>query len=300
MTPPFIEKLINPLFYDPTIDKSINQDKTYKEICEIFGVNSLELHPLQYQENDTVNFSNGPRIFWTKFNGDLVKVRICKSHDEAESIIKRVEFARDISIPVCAPIKAVKKYSIFKYELGDILNENLDTEHVNEISNIQSRMNNIKFDKDTNIEISSKVDELCSISIKYLQRGLGHESINNLKKVINKKPKIIATYDHQDYGIHNIIKTPDSRILVVDEEAFGILPLGYGVIRPVFDRPKYRVSKNTSIEEYLKNHSEESREYILNNLNFFLALFILRNSYRRLRAGNHIAAQKLLAEARDL
>jgi len=301
MATEYIRTLINPLFYDPTLDKSISsKETTYKEIREIFGSNALELHPLQYQDKDTTNFSSGPRIFWTEYNNELWKIRLCNNPHDAENIFERTKFAKRLSIPISEPIKIMGKYIILKYEPGNILSEESSEQYINEISQIQSKMNIVRFDEKVDKQIDLNIEELCNISLKGLQKNLGHESTQRIKEIVSARPKIIATYDHQDYGLHNIIKTHDSRIILVDEEAFGILPLGYGVIRPIFDRPNYRISANITIEEYLKHHSAESREYILTNMRFFKAVFILRNSYRRLRAGNHIAAQKLLAEAREL
>ncbi|MGV8151224.1 MAG: hypothetical protein ACP5NV_05860 [Candidatus Woesearchaeota archaeon] len=295
-----IESLINPAFYDPELDKGIYTGKdVHLDIKELFKSGSVSIMPLQYQEYDTINFSTGARLFRVNHENHSFKVRLCANSEEAQGILTRLNFARTIGIPVCASLQMHGNYLLLTYEEGDVLPEKLSKEEISIISNIHSKMNSVRFNNTTDKYIETKVLELIKISINNLKDEIDNQDLYLIEKKLRDTPKIISTFDHQDYGRHNIIKAKNNSLLIVDEEAFGILPLGYGVIRPVFDRPKYRLSENLSLSNYLKSYSEESQEYILSNLAFFRTLFVARNGYRRIKAGNYSAAKKLISEVRN-
>ncbi|HGJ67642.1 TPA: hypothetical protein ENS27_19965 [bacterium] len=295
-----IESLINPAFYDPELDKGIYTGKDiHLDIKELFKSDSVSIMPLQYQEYDTIHFSTGARLFRVNYENNFFKVRLCANSEEAKGILTRLNFARTIGIPACAPLQIHGKYLLLDYEEGDVLPEKISKEEISIISNIHSKMNGVRFDYTTDTCIATKVHELIKISINNLKDKIDNQDLSLIEKKLRDIPKIISTFDHQDYGRHNIIKTKNNSLLIVDEEAFGILPLGYGVIRPVFDRQKYRLSENLSLNDYLKSYSEESQEYILSNLAFFRTLFVARNGYRRIKSGNYSAAKKLISEVRN-
>jgi len=297
-----IEFLSNKSFYDPTIDKSISIGRDiYSEIIEIFDQQHIHIFPLQYQDKDTVNFSTGARLFKVQSKNDFFKVRLCADPEDASGISIRLNYAQSIGVPVCRPLKIVKEYLVLSYEDGKKYEEKISDGDITEISKIQSKMNSVRFEPAIDGYIENKVCELIEISLNQLSHKFKSPDILLLEKKLSQKPKkIIATFDHQDYGLHNLIKKKNNKPLIVDEEAFGVLPLGYGVIRPVFDRLNYRLAENISLTQYLKNYPRETQEYIFENISFFRSLFIARNCYRRIRAGNIAAAEKLLAEVKTL
>ncbi len=295
----FQKKLISDNFFDLENSKKVtlDRDKIIVEISKILGVNVKNITPLKYWENDTKKYLKTERVYSIIYNNHFLKIRYCKNHMEAKSLYARSKFAYQNKIPSCKPINIIKNYVVFEYFKGENLVTTNNKKVIKKISEIQYKMNKISIDPIISGTLRFKIKKNTKKWILFLKsKGLIDKSQGSiLLRSIEHLPKIIPCFDHQDFGVHNLISDGKS-IKIIDEEAFGILPLGYGIVRPVFDRNNYRVVKNKSLNDYLLTYNAKERNYIKDSAVFWKNLFIIRNSVRRYYIGNTQGAKKLLRE----
>jgi len=298
----FLEtELINPFFYNPLINKS--QEKLeflIEELGDLFGIEKSKISPLQYTDPETKNYIKFPRVFKLKFRDGTLKVRSSDNESEANRLLERADFASSLGVPMSVPLGRKGRFSVFEYLEGDSLSSEESFKYVSTIASVQALMNSVVFGRELDERVAFLTSKMIDDCFWYLRdKGV---DIDLLKRVESNLDylNIRATFDHQDYGIHNIIIDTKGNIRVVDEEAFGIIPLGYGIVRPVYGRINYRVVENGNPEDYFNSWDGSLRDYLIKNLGSMRALFILRNSVRRFMVNNELGARNLLEEANGL
>jgi len=293
-----MEKLINHRFFDLEKSKNtlITEKEIKKEISRLYNVNYTSIKGLIYQEHNTIRFKKIPRVYYFIKGNLKYKVRYCPTTNDAIDIFLKSVFASNNKLPVSKPIRLTKNYILYKYTDGDnidIINKNT----VKKIAKLHSKINNIQYDNANCKKIlETKLKYCIKKWILYLKNNkfdLIYE--NKIDDKLKSIPPIIPCFDHQDFGVHNLIINK-KKIYIIDEEAFGILPLGYSMIRPIFDRNKYRIIKQKKVFDYTKYFKFENSKYFIDNLPFFRSLFILRNTVRRHIVGNIVGSLRLIKE----
>ena len=285
--------LWNLAFYNPEIGKFSQPTPLSIEcLSKYFNIPIKKIKPLQFSDKETKEFMQGARVFKVKTNRHY-KVRMCNNEDEAKSVFERSQFAFKIGIPTPRPLFQQDSLVVFEYIQGRQISLSERASFLQEIAKVQNTMNKTRV---PNVD-EGLVERLTKGMIDQTLFQLGffdQTSARVLKDKLAKKPALVPVYDHQDYGIHNLLLTGSRRIIVTDEESYGILPLGYGIIRPIFDRENYRIVDDKDPVKYLKFF--DAYDYLMENLSFFRSLFIMRNSYRRFKMGNHKGARALLGD----
>ena len=294
--------LLNPLFYDPFTNKSVvTLDSAMKQLSDVFKIPKQNIVPIQYADPETKNFIVAPRVFILNHNGTVLKVRYNSDISEASAVICRAQFAYNLGIPASKPIEFRENFSVFEYITGDLMTLEDSSSHTREISAIQSKMNTVVFDNNVDDYVRAMTKNMVNCCLDYLiQKNINAVILRKLDKLPNRLCDLKASFDHQDYGIHNLLIDETHRIRVVDEEAFGVLPLGYGIVRPIFDRHNYRVVREKGDLSYLDLFTNDQKRYFIDHLDILRALFILRNSVRRFVVGNDVSANMLLRESAEL
>ncbi len=294
-------ELVNHLFYNPFQNKGvIKLEHLLPELESVLEVNKENILPLQFGDNETKNYIVSPRVFRVNLGGDMVKIRYSETEDEAEKLFLRSNFAFSLGIPVSSPLARLGKFTLFEYLEGNLINPNFSENYIGQISEIQAIMNSQLFKSQENY-IKSLLEEMVEKGLSYLSfKGVDLISLKKLERNLFDFGFIRAVFDHQDYGIHNLLVDSENHIKVIDEEAFGIVPLGYGVIRPIYGRDNYRVVRDKDPAKYLDQFGYSQRKYIEQNFSLLRSLFIFRNSVRRFLVGNDKGAFELLKEVNEL
>lgn len=298
-----LDKSVNALFYNPLKNKSADSNKSIiLKLSELLRVLPRDIQPLQFADAETSNFISSARVFKIKVPEGTVKARYCSNETEARRTLNNVNYARSIGVPCATDLYCVYNFALFSYVIGNPLQKFLTEQEIGTIGKIQGNMNSYRYDDQANKYHSEQVSQLekkCLFELEHSEL-IPRMPLIKLKESLRKRPPIYACFDHQDFGKHNLIVDITGNYHVMDEEAFGILPLGYGVVRPLFDRDNYRIADSVSLTTYLAGHDQFAKEYILENINYFRALFIARNSLRRLCVKNESGAIQLIREAEQL
>lgn len=291
-------RLINVYFYNPFLEKRAGRKR---EISHLLGVSENDVHDLQYDERETKDFIEGARVFGVDYYGKHIKARYCRNKREAEGVFLRAKYASETGIPMSEPLGVLENLALFSYIEGRSLSCDESELYLDQIASAQHSLSKNKFGAESNMFVEELLTKMISRCVSKLKEVcFGMESLEKIEKILEVKPDIIGSFDHQDYGLHNLILGEDKRIYVVDEEAFGLLPFGYGIVRPIFDRENYKVTSKKNLERYLSFFTIEQREYVTANLDYFRAIFILRNCLRRYISGNTEGAIKLISEVNEL
>lgn len=291
-------KLVNRHFYNPFLQKKGGRKS---DISNLLGMTEDDIFPLQYDERETKDFIEGARVFKVHYGGKQIKVRHCGNKKEAEEVFSRARYATRYCIAMCEPLEVVENLALFSYVEGRPMHPDEAHEHLDQIASIQAALTRVEQEEHASLFVDQLLTKMVLRCFSRLgEIDVGSRAIEKLKKALDSKPRIVAVFDHQDYGLHNLVVRRDGKVHVVDEEAFGLLPFGYGLVRPMFDRRNYRITADDNMVRYLSFFTKEQREYFMSNVNYFRALFILRNSVRRHLVGNEEGAIKLLTEAEEL
>ena len=296
----FTSHLINPSFYNffdrKTTKEPDSLTKIISEISDLFKVKKDAIFPLQYNDPGTKNFSQFSRVYLLKSKGIPLKIRYASGKREAKKLFYRASFAKSLGVLMSDPIEVRGRYVSFSYIPGKNATNANTSSMIKQIAFAQSLLNSAKITpKATKIvqDLTSKMILKC---LDYLSKKKISKSIlKGLEsKLIGKK--FLASFDHQDYGIHNLVINEDSKICIIDEEAFGLIPLGYGVIQPIYGENNYSIisGNKRDFKKYLIFF--EQQDVIMHYLNSMRALFILRNSVRKFMVRNDLGAHRLLAQ----
>lgn len=291
------KNLLNDLFYTPDINKS---EMEIDAIASILELPKNLLTSLQYNDRETIKFIK-PRVFIYPDKNAMVKVRVCHTNDEAEGVYRRALFAYKQGLPVAQPVKTVKNLALFVYIDGTQANfEN--AYQVKEISKIHSQLNNISISAKDNLACISKTKHLIDYCIKEVTTLIGEKLAHKAQNTLHSKSFLfLPVFDHQDFGKHNVICASNtSKYFIMDEEAFGIIPFGYSIVKAIYERENYRLISPEYLDLYLESFPNGLSDYYRTNENRLRLLFILRTYVRHQKVGNFLDAKKLLSMIDEL
>lgn len=277
----------NESFYDLFLDKSGGVPLFRRSFDEY--VNSLGFSvecSLQYDEKDTRSFSS-PKVFLLSKCQERLKGRIFNNEGEAIRASENLKYAYEKGISVPKIIFENPPFLILEYVPGDNLLGN-KSGLIGKIGELHSSLNIPQGGfEDLGKKFFLLLGQCCDFS--------GGDRV--FKKVKSIFPKVFyPVFDHQDFGIHNLIFSFGKPYLI-DEEAFGVLPFGYSLHRAIGGRFGYRVCESEEDKKkYLSNFSDAQRNYYLETENFWDIFLKLRSVKRALVVGNFSLADKLKGE----
>lgn len=287
-------ELFNEAFYNPQIQKFSATIENKKDFFQQrINEDIIDINILQYFDAETKNYISGSRVFHLVTKEGEYKARLCANKVEAKKLANRnieVEKTLDNKAKL---LKLEDNVVLFEFLQGKNLTASDATKHLEEIAQLQIMLNKQKYGSLTSV-LEKNVTQLIKESISTVEQ-IDKRIYQKLLATVNTFPQLIPVLDHQDFGIHNLISDED-KIYLIDEEAFGILPLGYAIVRATMERPAYGLGHINSFEEYIKYHPQETQKYVKENKKFFFALHTLRNCKRRFDVGNSVGVKKLLKE----
>jgi len=254
------------------------------------------VRPLQFQEANTTGFSR-PRIFLCDA-GDhtLVKARVCTSKQEAERIFSNVQIASSLGVRTPQVIITNESILISEFANGEHCTNPTD-EQIVLVAQAHHKLN-YQLPILEN-QLRQQLGTLFNASYNVIGEQLGQQEAETVKAVVeyNQPQKFIPVFDHQDLGVHNIIWSDDGQPVIIDEEAFGIIPFGYSLYRATEGRSGYKVCHtDQQALGYKKQFSDQQNQYFVETHDYWKNLLKVRSTARALIVGNVDLARKLITE----
>ncbi len=276
----------NPAFYNLSFKKGLGVDKHLEKFRQFIKDKGLELlSPLQYDDPTIKSFVT-PAVFLVREGKSYFKVRVCDSDQESARIIKNINYARSRDIPVSKVVCASGPLVFLEYTPGETI-KNLSSRDRIKIADIHNQLNHTIPLK---LDLRSKLIRLIGDSIYVLKDF----DIGRYKELCQELPNVLPVFDHQDFGLNNLIRTPEGFSLV-DEEALGILPWGFSVYKAMEGKRGFNICCNSQdVQEYLSCFPKDKSDYYHKTHQFFGSLYTLRESARVLIGGNKNLARKLI------
>ncbi len=283
-------------------DISRKTDKTNVDLLEVIARFGLEpVTSLRFglsgkeQENNT---SFGHMILCTDSKGNKVKARNCFSSSEAERMERSVAFAANNSIQTPKILARDGQVIILEYIDGENPEGVLPLEDIRLIAEAHAEMEIPLPELES--KTAEKLHKLISEALLKLREYLPEATVEPLEKALIEKfpTKIYPVFDHQDNGVHNILKGKDGQYWFIDEEAFGVLPFGYTLERALFGNGGHTICKNDSQREvYMSCFTPEQIDYYIKTREFWKMLLVARSSARALEYKEVDRALGLINEA---
>ncbi len=263
---------------------------------QVFDLDKDSIHILQDEESSKNPLFRIKLIRARTKEGIKVKVRFFEDRSQAVRSFESTSLAYGAGVPTTEPLSLDGTLGLFSYVEGkNLIRENLNESDVREIGKIHSTLNNSQryVNGEEFRENSEGMVERASKNL--LDSGLLDEPF----KI--KHPHFIPVLEHEDFGIHNVIKGRERKFTLIDEESFGILPFGFGLVRPLYDKVFRITASSKRGETYLSQFDEEKRQYFRDNANYFIFMYVLRNASRKLTGTDDIESVKtLVAKAKEM
>lgn len=290
-----MNSLLNKHFYDPNLNKKAFELDVIRHLALQMPV---KVKPLQYSDDETTSFTN-PKVFLLEENDKKIKIRFLPNRDEALALYSRAKLAYDSGLRVSRPLRCQENMVFFEYIEGSHL-ETFSTSDVHEISKLHAHLIQVSIPDVCQPTCELGVQVLIHRSLAAIQPFAPRHHFQILQSILKNVPNIFAVFDHQDLGKHNLIKDMSGEMVLIDEEAFGVIPFGYSLVRIFYGRANYKVASPDLLGIYLDAFPQHLAEHFIQRKEFFRALFIARNAVRRLNVGNHAGAQSLIEEVTQL
>lgn len=279
----------NPSFYDILHNKGNGLTENMVLLKEFAGKRRLKIKSaLQYDDGATKNFGV-PRVFLLSDDTSYFKIRICNSTSEALRIGNNLGYALSNGVPVSRVIEVSGPLVLLEYILGEKINE-LSQDDIKKISKIHSLINHpIEFKG----YIEENLENMILSSMDILPKS---DELSRMKDAFYDEfpESFIPVFDHQDFGVNNIIKGK-GQFFVIDEEAFGILPFGYTLHRAIKGRRKYNVcNSEEEMNLYLSNLLPIYQAYYSKTRKFWEIVYKIREGARIFVSGNKDLAMNVL------
>lgn len=286
--------LENTYFYNLTHLKDSGLADIQDVTIAISSVGLKIVRPLQFQEANTLGFSQ-PRVFMCRSDQEgLVKARVCTSSEEAARIERSIGFARAIGISTPNAIRRSERFLVLDYTTG----EHKPELSPSELIAVAQLHNTLNFripgiEVQLHSEIIRLLDDCYELIGTQVYQGQAAYAREMVQEVF--PDSLIPVFDHQDLGKHNLIWPPDGQPVVIDEEAFGITPFGYSLYRAVQGRKGYNVCINDIDRQvYLEQFPAERVDYFHATMRFWELLLKTRSTARALIVGNRPLALSIL------
>lgn len=277
----------NPFFYDLNYDKSKGVKLFFNSFIEEMRKSGYEIKfPLQYQHSDTKGFGM-PKVFLLSKGNKLFKGRIVNSEEESKRIENNLVYAKQMGLPVSELVESMHSFMILSYivEDKDLV---FDNEMIREIGLLHSRLN---ISQVSNKNFLGKFEKMLMDCCNFCERP---ELYKKIKKTIPSD--FYPVFDHQDFGIHNLI-IHNKKPYLIDEEALGLLPFGYSLHRALNGRSGYSICNSFEEKEiYLSQFSKEKREAYFDSMLFWENFLNLRSASRAKVVGNLKLSKKLMGQ----
>lgn len=287
--------LINSLFYNPKNNKA---QSSYESVASIIGISPTSLQPLQYSDYETYQFS-APRVFRFDQAGSRLKARVCCDSVESNSVFVRISHAYNYGLPVAKPIGVMQNIVLLSYIEGSVV-QNFSPEDVITIAQLHSRVVATPIGEQDKTAVIELMNNLVYTCLTELCAMTSRSVYSRLVELADDLPQVMPVFDHQDFGRHNLIRSDSNELYLIDEEAFGVIPFGYSIVRAIYERDNYRITTSEHLERYLREFPVQLADYYKENELFLRILFIIRNAVRRRMMGNVEGSNRLLREIDQL
>ncbi len=283
-------------FYD--IDRSAGQTEI-DFLEEIAKMGLKPIKPLRFGVKgwDTVNINEfGHMALCEDQEGRKYKVRNCFSLSEANRMQTVVNFATAKKVSTPGIVGRKGQVLVLDYIEGDNPSESLEELDLLAVAKAHFSME-IPFET-LEGRVREKLNDLINYSINFINE-IDSDKARYLKNKLDElfPDKIIPVFDHQDNGVHNLLKGVDDKFWWIDEEAFGILPFGYTLERALYGNGGHGICVSEAQREtYVSVFTDEQIEYYNNTREFWKLLLVTRSVARALFNKDLVRAIKLLSE----
>lgn len=260
-----------------------------ESICENFDLRS-NYEPLPLQDRDAKKYNGQCKLFKV---GDI-KIRFFPDSESAERVFECSLSAYKKGIPISEPLKLKNNSILFRYQEGKTCTSltGVDFEIIGKIhSDLNSITEIVDYEDTLRIMLNKGADYLFNTEYINYKTALRIQDM--------EIPRLQTVLDHDDFGIHNIIMT-DKGFGLVDEESIGVLPFGFCLIRPLYDK-NYGICKdNKQRLVYISQFNQHQRSLFEANERFFIFSYLFRNSIRKLEHNNQDGGIKMLERLKTL
>lgn len=220
-------------------------------ISENYRAPLEKIFPLQ-NEGSKKNLWEAKVVCIEDKDGKKFKVRWCRDEDEARKIYSRAQFAYASGVPTARPLTLCRETILLEYINGKDCLGSFSRNDVSFVGEIHANMNSSVLH---NFSLTNSfLEEMCrfiSEGSRALYDGsiFNSQTVKKLERLPN--PQVIIVFDHDDIGRHNYLDTLAGRKMLLDEEAFGYLPFGFGLVRPLYDVSLKIVKDREELQLYL-------------------------------------------------
>ena len=274
-------------FYNPHFKKNSGVVKYNYLFLNFVKEQGFDFSPLQFEE-ETTKKSGSAKVYLLRRGEDVCKIRICCSEREALIIDRNVQYACSLGLPVSRSLGVFGPLVLLEYLPGEAFDKGVG--NVRSIARIHAAMNK-------EIKAGGVENKLRNLFISSLEVLSGLPNLKNCLSDFNKNfpAELTPVFDHQDFGINNLIQLQKGGLAVIDEEAFSILPFGYSLHRAIKGRRKYSVcSSNNEGEEYLRSFPKDRVGYYQATKNFWETMFRIREGAKVSLTGDKTLARRLV------
>jgi hypothetical protein len=253
------------------------------ELSNLLSALGLNYSNDLYYRTPSSRGSDYPRLFaCISSKGEKLKGRVCDSESTAETIASCIDKALDLEISTSRVYHREGRILITEFLEGS----NPELLSGKEIATVAKMISTIEVEYPG---LEPQISEMMETCLADSNRILGNtEQSNSIHAWLSHEmPQLTPVFDHTDWGMHNLLRSPNGVLHLVDEEAFGIIPFGYSISRALNgDYPFVIISEPTDRDMLLSQFPQEKVTAFLSAENFWKVFYNFRNAARSTFRGN--------------
>ena len=290
-------RLFNSQFFE--VKKETRKLLDIRDICETFGLNPDSAKLLYDEDAKKTEDSPSKLLKAIDSSGLAVKIRIYTSQEIMNRSFLSTELVYNSGVPVCRPLNMNTTTASFQYMEGKRVTYISDY-MIHKTGEIHSNLNSVKIENG-GFDSRRFFEQLIKEGLEYLVKNQWKAVTRNfIHKTFNLEiPTLPLVLDHDDFGVHNVIRNKKDLVLI-DEEAFGVLPFGLGLIRPLYDLYYGFCRTQQQRRRYLGKFDSNLQQVFRENERFLLFIYTFRNSIRKFTHNNRAGGLKMLKKAESL
>jgi len=221
-----------------------------------------------------------------------VKVRVCFSEASARQIYANVQHATDLGVRTPQALRHYGRLVILEFAEGENL-EAPTLEQVRQAGTLYAGMNEqlAGGTESTSERLGSLVGKALAATSSVVPVSLSAKVKNAITQ--HAPSQLLPVFDHQDIGLHNMLVGPDGDLILIDEEAFGVLPFGVTLDKALNDQGAVGICKTEAEQQqYLTAFPESLQEYYNDTQHYWRLVNTLRLAARFVAIGNKGGDQK--------